>query len=312
MPVNSTSRRQFLKQISTAGALAALPFHSSSLFAAHHNEKLYKLSLAQWSLHRAFRSGKEDPLDFARISKEKFGITAIEYVNQFFFDTLNDKLVKELHTRAQGEGVKSLLIMCDREGALGDPDKKVRAKAVSNHHRWANAAHVLGCHSIRVNAQSSGSWDDQMKYAADGLNQLADYCKKLNLNVIVENHGGLSSNGAWLSGVMKLADNPRVGTLPDFGNFVINKETGEEYDKYKGVEELMPFAKAVSAKTFRFDDKGNEPDIDFYRIMKTVVDAGYNGYVGVEYEGDGLDEVTGIKKTIALLEKVHSTLKQNA
>lgn len=302
------TRRQFLKTSGLAASFAALPLLSQSILAANKGELPYKISLAQFSLHRAFRSGKEDPVDFARISKNVFGIDAIEYVNQFYFDTLNDKLVAELKTRSQGEGVRNLLIMCDHEGALGDPDKELRKIAVQNHYRWADAAHALGCHSIRVNAQSAGNWDEQMKFAADGLNQLSEYCEKLDLNVIVENHGGFSSNGRWLSGVMKLADNPRVGTLPDFGNFITNRETGETYDKYKGVEELMPYAKAVSAKAYNFNEKGEEPDIDFYRMMKMVVDAGYSGYVGIEYEGKDDDEVKGIKLTQRLLEKVRLAL----
>lgn len=309
---NNASRRYFLRNLALLSGASALPFSSTFSFAnsaqAATDPAPYKISLAQWSLHRRIQSGELNALDFAGFTRKTFNLDAIEYVNQFYFDTLNDKLVKELKTRADDAGVKSLLIMCDREGALGDPDKAKRDQAVKNHYRWADAAHTLGCHSIRVNAQSAGSWDEQMKLAADGLNQLADYCAKLNLNVLVENHGGLSSNGMWLSGVMKLANNPRVGTLPDFGNFVINRETGESYDKYVGVQELLPWAKAVSAKVYNFNDKGEEPDIDFFRMMKMVVDAGYSSYVGIEYEGDDKDEIAGIKKTQALLERVRTAL----
>lgn len=308
----SLSRRQLLKKLGLAASISSAPFLARHILAdesADNTDKLsYKISLAQYSLHRAIRSGKIDPLDFAQISKNTFGIDAIEYVNQFYFETLNDKLVEELRKRSASEGVSNQLIMCDHEGALGDPNTKQREIAVKNHYRWADAAHVLGCHSIRVNAQSTGTWQEQMKLAADGLNQLAAYCEKLDLNVIVENHGGFSSNGKWLSGVMKLAANPRVGTLPDFGNFVINKETGESYDKYKGVEDMLPWAKAVSAKAYNFNAKGEEPDIDFYRMMKTVVDSGYSGYVGIEYEGEDDDEIRGIKNTQHLLEKVRQAL----
>ena len=261
----SINRRQFITQSAVAGAALASPSFARKVFAG--DQKPFKISLAQWSLNRAFFAGDLDVLDFARIAREKFGIGAIEYVNQFYFKTLSDALVADLRQRVEDQGVESLLIMIDGEGALGDPDSAARRKAVENHHRWADAAHALGCHSIRVNASSSGSWDDQMKLAADGLNQLAGYCEKLGLNVLVENHGGLSSNAEWLTGVMKLADNPRVGTLPDFGNFVIDKETGESYDRYKGMAELMPFAKAVSAKSFEFDEDGNETTMDYARIM---------------------------------------------
>ena len=148
-----------------------------------------------------------------------------------------------------------------------------------------------------------------MMLAADGLNQLAEYCGKLGLNVLVENHGGMSSNGEWLAGVMKTADNPRVGTLPDFGNFVIDRETGESYDRYKGTRELMPWARAVSAKSHEFDDSGEETTIDYSRILGIVADAGYRDWIGVEYEGDAHSEEEGIWLTIRLLERIRSQLE---
>lgn len=268
----------------------------------------FEISLAQWSLHRAFGpGGTSDPLDFARIAKRDFGIQAVEYVNQFYFDNLTDVVVADLHRRAEGEGVRSLLIMCDREGRIGDPDEAARAKTVTNHHRWADAAKALGCHAIRVNAQSSGSYDEQMKLAADGLRQLADYCDPLGLSVLVENHGGISSNGQWLAAVIRLAAHPRVGTLPDFGNFTINRETGERYDLYQGVTDLMPFARAVSAKCYDFDEaSGEETTIDFHRMMNIVTSAGYSSYVGIEYEGNRLSEPDGIRAAKRLLEKIRT------
>ena len=304
------NRRQFITSSAVTGAALANPFFSRRLLAG--GKPLFKISLAQWSLHKGFFEGVYDPLDFARIARGQFGIKAIEYVNQFYFDTLNDKLVNELRKRADGEGVISNLIMIDNEGDLGDPDETSRKKAVENHYRWADAAHVLGCQSIRVNARSTGSWDEQMKLAADGLSSLADYCQKLGLNVLVENHGGLSSNAKWLAGVMTLADHRGVGTLPDFGNFIINRETGESYDRYLGTEELMPFAKAVSAKTYDFDEEGNEKTIDYLRIMGIVAKAGYSDWVGIEYEGETLGEEEGILKTRQLLERVRDQLEQAA
>ena len=301
------NRRNFITGSLLTAAAVTFPqaFRAAHAAPAHS----FRISLAQWSLNRAFFSGSLDPLDFARITREKFGLEGVEYVNQFYFDTLNDKLVSELRNRADGEGVTSLLIMVDREGAIGAPDANARRQAVENHYRWADAAHRLGCHSIRVNAQSEGSWDEQMKLAADGLNQLAAYCERLGLNVLVENHGGLSSNATWLTGVMKLADNPRVGTLPDFGNFVIDRETGESYDRYKGTRELMPWARAVSAKSHGFDANGEETSTDYRKMLEIVQDAGYRGWIGVEYEGDAHSEEEGIWLTIRLLESVRSQLE---
>ncbi|MHC4775598.1 MAG: sugar phosphate isomerase/epimerase family protein, partial [Planctomycetota bacterium] len=203
-------------------------------------------------------------------------------------------------------GVRSLLIMVDGEGALGDPDATTRSKVVQQHLRWVEAAEFLGCHSIRVNAGSQGTPQEQRDRAADGLRQLTELAAPHELNVIVENHGGLSSNGAWLASVIRQVDHPRCGTLPDFGNFRVAE--GEWYDRYQGVEELMPFAKAVSAKSNDFDADGNEVHTDYRRMMRIVLDAGYRGYVGIEYEGEKLGEDEGIAATKALLERVRSEL----
>jgi sugar phosphate isomerase/epimerase len=206
--------------------------------------------------------------------------------------------------RAADNGVRSVLIMCDDEGDLGNSDAKARTQAVENHYKWVDAAKYLGCHSIRVNARSNPklSYEEQMKLAADGLRRLTEFGAKHQINVIVENHGGLSSNGKWLAGVMKEVNLPRCGTLPDFGNFRINNN--EEYDKYQGVAELMPYAKGVSAKSYDFDDKGNETTIDFRRMLKIVLDAGYHGHLGIEYEGNRLSEPEGIVATKKLLERL--------
>ncbi len=278
---------------------------------------LFTISLAQWSLHRTLRSGKMDNLDFAMRSRRDFGINAVEYVNQFFADKASDtRYLSEMKSRAEAEGVRSVLIMCDGLGNLGGADESARTKAVENHYEWVEAAKYLGCHSIRVNALVNSEalpYEEQLSLSAAGLRLLSEFADEREINVIVENHGSVSSNGAWLAAVMEKVDHPRCGTLPDFGNFCIRgAEDGtcaESYDKYKGVAELMPFAKAVSAKSRRFDEAGNEPDIDFGRLMRIVLDAGYRGYVGVEYEGDDRPEADGIRATKALLERVREELE---
>ena len=272
-------------------------------------EPKFKISLAEWSLHRALRANKLTNLDFPRVAKREFGIEAVEYVNQFFKDQAeDDAYLGELRRVCDGEGVRNLLIMCDGEGQLGDPEDTARKQAVQNHHKWVTAAKRLGCHSIRVNAATAGkgSFEEQQKRAADGLRALAEYAAPHGLNVIVENHGGLSSNGAWLTGVMKLVDLPNCGTLPDFGNFRV--AAGEEYDRYLGIQELMPFARGVSAKSYDFDEAGNETKMDYRRILKIVLEAGYHGYVGIEYEGSRLDEYEGVRATKRLLERVREEL----
>ena len=272
----------------------------------------FEISLAEWSLHVAIRDKKTmTNLDFPKVARRDFKIGAVEYVNQLFMDKAKDQnYLKTLKDICDGEGVKSLLIMCDREGMLGDPDGAKRNQAVENHKKWADAAKFLGCHSIRVNAATGnqGDYEEQQKRAADGLSKLDDYCAPLGLNTIVENHGGLSSHGRWLAGVMKMIGRTTVGTLPDFGNFRIDRKTGLEYDRYKGTKELMPYAKGVSAKAHGFDDDGNELHTDYAQILKIVRDAGYRGHIGVEYEGKDLSEADGIKATKSLLERVRAQL----
>ena len=263
---------------------------------------LFKISLAQWSLHRTLQSGKLDHLDFAKVTRQDYGLDAVEYVNSFFKARAADAAyLAEMNKRAKDHGIYQHLIMCDGEGRLGDPDTAKRREAVNNHKKWLDAAKTLGCLHIRVNAASDGTFEEQQKLAADGLRQLCELGDGVDINVIVENHGGLSSNGQWLAGVMKMVDHKRCGTLPDFGNFY-------EYDRYQGVADLMPFAKAVSAKSHDFDAEGNESQKDYRRLMKTVLDAGYRSWVGIEYEGERLPEHEGILATKKLLEKVRDEM----
>ncbi|MBX9628219.1 MAG: sugar phosphate isomerase/epimerase [Gemmataceae bacterium] len=303
------SRREFLKQsAAVAGGLAVAPLAAAAP-ASQDLDGLFKISLAQWSLHKDFFGKKRDPLQFAAISKKDFGIDAVEYVNQFYKDKKGDDgYLKELKKVADDAGVKSVLIMCDGEGALGDPDEGKRQQAVDNHKRWVEWAKTLGCHSIRVNAQSAGSYDEQLERAADGLRKLSEFSGGMGINTIVENHGGLSSNGEWLAAVMKKVGSKTCGTLPDFGNFRIDND--HEYDRYKGVDELMPFAKGVSAKSHDFDEKGNETHTDYRKMLDIVCNKHkYRGYIGIEYEGGKVGEDEGIKLTKKLLETVRAEMK---
>lgn len=303
--MKNTSRRNFLRTtLAASGALLVSP-----AWAANAAKKSpFKISLAEWSFHKALFANEMTNLEFPVITSE-LGIEGVEYVNQFFKDKAKDeKYLAELKKIAKNEGVENVLIMCDGEGMVGHPEKEERIKTVENHKKWIDAAKFLGCHSIRVNAGSRGSYEEQQKLAADGLRMLCEYGDTKGINVIVENHGGLSSNGEWLSGVMKMVDHKRVGTLPDFGNFIIDRQTGEEFDRYKGVEMLMPYAKGVSAKSHDFDAEGNETHSDYFRLMKIVNEAGYKGFVGIEYEGSQLSEREGIIATKKLLEKVFESL----
>lgn len=298
-------RRTFLGLSASAAGWLCLAGCSSMEGIMGSSKVPFKISLAQWSWHRRLRGEQQpkmDNLDFV-VNARLFGFEAVEYVNQFFKDKAEDTAyLAEMKKRAKDNRVKSLLIMCDGEGNLGDPDSRRRAQAVENHYKWLEAAKYLGCHSIRVNAASSGTYSEQLDLAADGLRRLSEKAVDYNLNVIVENHGGLSSNSQWLTSVIQKVNLPNCGTLPDFGNFP------PEADKYESVKMLMPYAKGASGKSYDFDENGDETTIDFSRMLKIVVDSGYNGYVDVEYEGNRHSEDVGIIATKKLLEKIQQQM----
>ena len=293
-------RREFLKKASIGGA--GLMIAPSLLKAGMNNSDMFfKISIAEWSLHKMLFAKELTNLEFPGFSKKNFDIHAVEYVNQFFKDAGKEYLT-ELKSRTDDLGVENVLIMVDAEGNLGEADDAKRQQAVENHYKWVEAAKFLGCHSIRVNARGRGTMEEVAKAAVDGLGKLSEYASKDNIGVIVENHGGYSSNGKWMADVIRKVDDPNCGMLPDFGNFRISGT--EEYDRYLGMKELMPFAKGVSAKSHEFDEEGNETRSDFYKILKIVKEAGYTGYIGIEYEGRVLSEVEGVMATKRLLEKV--------
>jgi sugar phosphate isomerase/epimerase len=305
-----TSRRDFIKKTGMAMAATTVAPSVFSFCTNPEPSSLFDISLAEWSLHRMLRKGDLKNIDFPAFTKKTFGIHAVEYVNSFFKDKAKDRpYLQDLKDRSASEGVKNLLIMVDGEGSLGGQDAEERKKTIENHYKWVEAAQFLGCHTIRVNAYGEGSAEEVAAAVVDSLSQLATFAQNYNINVVVENHGGYSSDGQWLSGVMKKVNLPNCGTLPDFGNFWIDRENDVQYDRYQGVEELMPFAKAVSAKCYDFDSNGDETTIDFPRMLSIVKDAGYTGYVGIEYEGREMPEVEGIKAAKVLLEKTFEALK---
>ncbi len=308
-----TSRRIFIKQ---AGILTTATAMSSSILSScSAQQPPFKISLAEWSLHRALFAKEMTNLDFPKKAKN-FGILGLEYVNTFF-DSAKEDYLKELLKRTQDEGVENVLIMVDAEGNLGDLDDIKRKQSIENHYKWVEAAKFIGCHSIRVNARGEGTEEEVANAAIHGLGSLTEYAEQENINVIVENHGGYSSNGKWMSNVIKQVANAHCGTLPDFGNFCITNTTdpdtgertcAEEYDRYKGVEELMPFAFGVSAKTHNFSENGDESEIDYYKMIDIVKSSGYKGFIGIEYEGTILPEDEGIIATKKLLEKVFAEI----
>jgi L-ribulose-5-phosphate 3-epimerase len=283
------------------------------------NKKELKISLAQWSIHRALEAGELKAVDFPAIAKNKYGITAVEYVNQFYVDHATDEAFwKMMRAKTDSLGVKNLLIMCDNEGDLGNPNEAERNKAVENHYKWVDAASILGCHSIRINAFGTGTREEVQAAMVDALKKLCTYAAQKNINVVIENHGLYSSDGKWITEVMQKVNTANCGTLPDFGNWCTavqwgstekSKNCTEAYDRYLGVTETLPYAKGVSAKSYEFDAQGEETVIDYTRMLQLVKDSGFDGYVGIEYEGAPLSEHEGILATKALLEKAWGRVK---
>lgn len=305
-----TSRRQFLHQAAALAATAAL---APPLAAEAFAQPFFEISLAEWSLHKRLFAKEITNLDFPELARKQYGIGIVEYVNQFFKDKAADKqYLAELLQRCRDHGVRNHLIMVDGEGDLGAPDAAARATAVQNHHKWVDAAHYLGCTTIRVNAYGKGTAEQVQQAAVESLRQLGEYAGQAGLNVIVENHGSYTSDGKWLLATIRQVGRPNVGILPDFGNFCIRRDTGElyqgkcldSYDKYQAVREWMPVAKGVSAKTFEFDAAGNCVETDYARMFGIIKQSGFRGIVGIEYEGEQLSEDAGIRKTKALLEKI--------
>lgn len=283
------------------------------------NMKELKISLAQWSLHRAFEQGKLNAEDFAAIAKNDYGITAVEYVNGFYRDKGdNETFWKKMRSKADSLGVKSLLIMVDDEGDLGNPDSVGRKTAVDNHFKWVRAANILGCHSIRINAFGEGTQEEVKLAMITSLKALCTYAQEFNINVIIENHGLYSSDGQWVASIMQQVNMPNCGTLPDFGNWCTShkwgsteagKECTAQYDRYQGVADFLPYAKGVSAKSYSFTEAGEESIMDYARFLKIVKDSNFDGFIGIEFEGANTAEPDGIRATKALLEKTWTTLE---
>ena len=314
-----TTRRSFIKNIAWASAAISIAgcTNQPRPMANKVVEKELKISLAQWSLNRAFFAKELDPNDFANIAIKEYGISAIEFVNAFYKEQAEEEVFwATMKERSDNAGVKNLLIMVDEEGDLGNTNDSERKTAVENHYKWVHAAKLSGCHSIRVNAFGEGEKATVRAALVDGMGQLATYAAKENINVIIENHGLFSSDGKFIAGIMKEVNLPNFGTLPDFGNWCTNAKWGstqknkceEVYDRYQGVKDFLPYAKGVSAKSYNFNTEGEDTIIDYQKMLKIVKGSDYDGYIGIEYEGEDLGEPEGIRMTKALMEKVWANI----
>lgn len=301
------SRRKFLGSIGSAFALGALPRVPEARAAESQRAVVpFKISLSQRSLRQELAASRLDPLDFPRLARA-LGLDAVEYVSTFYeADLKSRRNLAELKRRAAGEGVWSKLIIVEAAGALGAPDPKSRRRAIDAHKRWVEAAAFLGCHAVSVRAAGQGSEDDQVKSVSDGVRSLCKFSEPFGIDILLENHDGFSASGTWLAEVLSAVGHPRCGSRPDFGNFKL--DDGREYDRYQGVRELAPFARAFSAKARDFDERGEETTINYAQMLKIVLDTGYHGHVAIEYEGTRLSEQAGVERTLQLLERARTRL----
>ncbi len=316
----SLSRRQLLNTglLSGAAIMSAGALSSLSAVAAEPKKFHFELSLAQWSLHKSLFANEISTLDFPAVARKSYDIGAVEYVNQFFYEKAKDKtFLAELKKRCEDNGVVSSLIMIDKEPELASPDAKERAAGVEGHKKWIDAAKFLGCTAIRINLHGLGTLEQWTKGSVESLRKLSAIGKPLGIKILVENHGGFSSSGKNMAEVMRLVSDSNVGTMPDFGNFCVRREVPgdlwdsaciERYDIYQGVAEMLPYAGAFSAKSFHFDEQGNESTIDFLAMFKLMRASKYRGYVGIEYEGEKMSEDAGIRATKKLIERVREQL----
>jgi sugar phosphate isomerase/epimerase len=314
------TRRTFIKQSALGSMALSLPLLTEIKAVTPGFKSVDvgpKISLAQWSLHRALERGTLKAVDFPMIAKKEFGISAVEYVNGFYTEELgNPSFWDTLKRETEAEGIDNLLIMVDNEGELGAAQKPERTRAVDQHRRWIEAARRLGCGAIRVNAFGKSDRKALREALIDGLGTLSEAGSQAGINILVENHGLHTSDAGFMTGIIEAVNNPYLGTLPDFGNWCLNKEWGgtqggsctDSYDPVKGLQQMLPFAKGVSAKSYDFDPEGNETTLPYKALLQEVKDSGFTGYIGIEYEGERLSEAQGIHATKALIEKTWETL----
>lgn len=324
------SRRRFVQ---SAGAVAALGATGAWRIAIGQDEPLFRISLAHWSYHKAIfgdsRSnwtwfiktlhsdpdgvllGPMDPRDLAVRAREH-GIEAVDYSNTLFFGHASDRpYLAEMKRRAEGEGVSAQLITCGELGRLGAADPDKRRQAVENHKPWLEAAAYLGCHSIRADAYGDGTYLEQLERTSEGVHALCEKADEIGLDVLLENHGESSNNGAWLAMVIETVNHPRLGVLADFGNWFLggwNNDPPRWYDRYQGLRDIAPYTRSVSAKSHGFDEDGQELQTDFAEAMRILLEAGFRGYASVEFEGDHMSEDEGVAATKRLLEAVREEL----
>ncbi|WP_173021370.1 serine hydrolase [Lewinella sp. W8] len=267
-----------------------------------------RYSLGQWSFHRELFSGEMTSIDFVEAAAE-LGFDGVEYVNQFFLDRVEDHaFLDSLAAAAAAADIAGVMLLVDNAGNLGASDPGERQRAIEQHLAWVGAARQLGCPIMRVNAHGDGTPDEIMAACEAAIRPLAVAAGREGVQIVIENHGGISNDGEWLAELVGRLADVGVGSLADFDNWCVERENGQlwgapctnRYDRYRGMMDLMPTAVGVSVKAFNFDAAGEEPDIDFGTMFDIIHAHDYRGFLGIEYEGDALPAREGIAATLAL------------
>jgi sugar phosphate isomerase/epimerase len=242
-------------------------------------------------------------VDFPAFAREQYSIGLLDYVNTLLGSSRDMAgRAAELARSSAAAGVQNQVLMIDEQGLLGDPDPSRRAQSVDNHLRWWDVADAIGCRYMRVNAHSSGTDAEQLELCRDGISTLIDRGAARPSTLLIENHGGLSSRADWIVSLIDSLPASRCALMTDFNNF--QYAPGQVYDRYLGVQQMMPFTRVVSAKSFDFDDAGNETTIDFTRMFDIIRNFALEGAVSAEYEGSRLSEFDGAGATVELLQQL--------
>ena len=265
---------------------------STSSSAEKRTTPPLRLSLAEWSLRREILDFQPRHLELARVAKDVFGLDAIEYRSTFFADKATDfGYLGEMKKRQEDLGVRAVLIEVENEGPLGAQEDWDRWTAIDAHFKWLAAAAFLGCESVSVPAEGLVRGAPYLDWMADSLQRLGGIAKPYGINVLVANRVGLACDGSWMAKLMDRTAVPWVGAHPHVGN--VDLGGGKAYPRYQGVEEMMPFAKALSVR-------GGSSEIEFGKIAKLAAESNYARYVGIEWDGAG-DPREGTKRTIELV-----------
>ena len=260
-----------------------------------------ELSLAGWSLHKLFRASERPLLlvDFPRFTKDTFGLDAVE-LNSPFFESREPRYLRMLRDAAKRAGVALLNVAVDESGDLASEIESIRLDGINNYARWIPVARDLGCSAIRANSGGRTVTDRQVaiENCIESFHRLIDEGEKYGIAVLMENHGGISAEADTVVRIMtelgKTHAPESFGTLADFGNWP------EGADRYASLAKIMPWAKAVHAKVRDIDEQLNHPAFDHARCIAIAQEFGYDGYLGIEFEGAG-DAVEGVRRAVTKL-----------